>query len=83
MLWSASYLVFNELSERLCLCKQIYPLFLTLGTHTISVLRALNEIGRRERDRERNDRLAVLKKNAVCCRNGEKVPKGEKQTYIL
>lgn len=70
-------------SQSVCLGKQIYPLFLTLSTHTLSVLRALSERGRRERDRARNDRLTVQKKNAVCCRNGKKVPKGEKQTYIL
>lgn len=82
MLWSASYLVLNELSEWLCLDKQIYPLFLTLGIHTISVFRGLSERERRERDRARYGRLTV-KKNAVYCRNGEKVPKSERQTYIL
>lgn len=36
-----------------------------------------------ERDRARNDRLTVQKKNAVCCRNGEKVPKGERHTVVV
>lgn len=81
MLWRASYLVLNKLSEWLCLDKQIYPLFLTLGIHTMSVLRALSERGRRERDRARYDRLTA-KKNAVCCRNGDKGPKSERQTYM-
>lgn len=53
MLRSASYLVFNELSERRRLGKQIYPLFLTLGTRTISELRALSERGRRGRVTEK------------------------------
>ncbi len=71
--------------QSVCLGKQIYPLFLTLYTRTTSLLRALNERQRTEsvRERARNDRLTVQKKNAVSCRNRKNVPKGERQTYIL
>lgn len=42
----------------------------------------MKEEGGRETERARYDRLTV-KKNAVCCRNGEKVPKRQLQTYML
>lgn len=53
--------------------------FLTL-THCIS---SENIKWKEERGRARNDRLTVQKKNAVCCRKGEKVPEGERQTCRL
>lgn len=86
MLWSTSYLGFNELSE--CLSRQTNISIISHSGYTystISLLRALNERGgsERARDRARNDRLTVQKKNAVCCRNGEKVPRGKRQTRTL
>lgn len=87
MLWSTSYLVFNELSE--CLSRQTNISIISHSGYTysiISLLRALSERGgerERARDRARNDRLTVQKKNAVCCRNGEKVPRGKRQTHTL
>ena len=84
MLWSTSYLVFNELSERAASRQTNISIISHSNTETcyISIESINRQGGRRERDRARNDRLTEQKKNAACSRNEKKVPEGERQTYM-